>query len=65
MRVIIAVDDVDLKYNGYTDAWKSLHVEDVVKTMLSLVGGLLVEDGVDVDLWRYRYYGELPYVVKL
>lgn len=29
--------------------------------MLSLSGGQLIDDGNEVDMWQYLYYGERPY----
>lgn len=62
---IVAVDDYDLKYHGSADARKSHLVADVAKGMLALASEPLVEEDVDVDLWSYRYYGELRYAVNL
>lgn len=64
-RDVIAIDDIDLSYYGSDDSKSTLHVTDVVTGILALAGGPFVEEGVDVDIWRYRYYGERPYVSNL
>lgn len=62
---IIAVDGSDLNFHSSADARKSRHLANVAKGMLSLTGGLLVEEDFDVDIWSYRYYAERPYVSNL
>lgn len=64
-RDIICVDDSHLNYHGSTDARKSRHVAEVAKGMLSIAGGLLLQDDVDVDIWGYWNYVERPYVKNL
>lgn len=41
---------------------RSRHVAEVEKAMLALPSGPLVEDDVGVEICRYLYYGERPYV---
>lgn len=64
-RDIIAVNAFGLNYHGSACAHKSRHVANFAKGMLSLAGGLLVEEEVDVDIWCYRYYAERPYVANI
>ena len=65
-RDVIAVDDADLSYFGSSTSKMSRHVAEVMKGMVALPSGPLVEEAdVDVDIWRYRYYGERSYVRNL
>lgn len=57
---IIAVDDTDFNFYLSTDYRKSRLVADVVKDVLALAGGTLVEEDVDVEIWRYRYFVNRP-----
>lgn len=60
-RYLIAVKEEDIKYYGRDrtiEAKCTRHVSEVVKGMLALSSGPLVEADVDVDIWMYRYYGE-------
>lgn len=41
------------------------HVTVVSKCMAALAGSPVLEEGVDVGIWRYRYYCERPYVANL
>lgn len=47
---ITNVNDDYLNYRFWTDARKSRHVADVEMGMLSLAGGPLVEEDIDVDI---------------
>lgn len=61
---VIAVDNIDLSYIESVDAKRARHVSDVAMEVLSLSGGPFIDDGIDVDLLRYRYYDERPYVAN-
>lgn len=63
-RDVIAVDDIYLSYYGSIHTKRFRNVIGVAKCMLSLAGAPLVEEDVDVDIWRYQYFGERPYVAK-
>lgn len=68
-RNIIAADDIYLSYYGSVDAKRGSHLVDVAKgiwlSQTARPGGQLVLEGVDVELWRYRYYCEWLYVDNL
>lgn len=64
-QLIIAVDDVNLANYGTIDAKRARHVAAVDKCLQWFAGGLLVDEDVDVDLWRYRVYSERAYVANL
>lgn len=64
-RDIIAVHDIDLPYKGSAESKCTRHMAEVANGMLSKAGGPLVEEDVDVEIWRYRYCGERPYNAKL
>lgn len=61
---IFAVDDIDLSYDGSVHTKRVQKVNDVAKGMMSLAGGRLMEENVDVDIWRYWHFGERPHVAK-
>lgn len=61
----ITVYDMYFSYHATADAKRAHQVNNVAKGMFPLAGGPLVEDGVDVDLSRYPYFGERPYVANL
>lgn len=44
---------------GNHATWRTL------KCMLSMTGGPLLEEDVDIDIWRYMYYAGRPYAVNL
>lgn len=62
-RDIIAVDDMN--YHGSAHDRKPLHVVHVANGMLTFAGGPSVENYIDVDDWRYRYYGERSFIANL
>lgn len=59
------MDNIDLNCHGSADARKYPHVVDVPECMLAFAGGPPMEDDVDVNIWRYHYYGERSRVANL
>jgi len=64
-RELFATDDGDLNTRGSHAAKRAEHVKHIRQGLASLRHTPLIEDGRDVDLWRYRTYGEIPYVENL
>jgi len=64
-RDVFATDDGDLNTRGSHAAKRAEHVRHVRQGLASLQHTPLIEDRYDVDLWRYRTYGEIPYVANL
>lgn len=62
---VIAVDDVDLSSFGSFDTRPEKYLAAVAKGMLTFGVGQPIDEGLDVDFWRYRVYSERPYVSKL
>lgn len=44
---------------------ESLTTWRTLRKAFFIAAGQLVEKYVDVDIWHYRYYAELPYVTNL
>ena len=64
-RDLFATDDGDLNTRGSHAAKRVEHVRHIRKGLDSLRHTPLIDAGLDVDLWRYRTYGEIPYVANL
>jgi hypothetical protein len=64
-RDIVAVDDIDLAGRDSVASRKVRLIRDVAKGMSALCGGEVIDDDLDVDLWKYRYFGERSYVHNL
>lgn len=62
---VIAVDDIEFSYYGSADSKPTRHLGDVAKGMFALGGGPFFEEGVDVDIWGYRYCVERWYIDNL
>lgn len=59
------MNDTDLDYHSTDESKLTRHVAEVAKGMMALSHGPIVTEDIDVVFWRYRYYGDLPYVANL
>lgn len=56
-QFITAVDNEDISYHGLIESKRWPHVSNVVKEMLTLPRGPLLEADVEVEILLYLYYG--------
>lgn len=64
-RSIIAVDDDYLPYYRTSESKLSRYVTKVMESISTFAKEPLVPENIDVDVWGYRYYWQLPYVENL
>lgn len=64
-QLIISVDDIDLSNYGNMIVKPTRRVAAVAKGLQTFAGGFTLDEDVDVDLWRYRFFSEWPYVASL
>ena len=62
---VYAINDADLGTRGSPRFRRLRHVKDVGFGLHALGHGPLIPEGIDVDLWCYRFHGEVRYVDNL
>lgn len=59
------MNDTTLVYYGTDESKRTRYVVEASKEIMALSHGPIINEDIDVNIWRYSYYDECPYIENL